>query len=204
MDDKSTSIQSLHQGDDPEVVNQVMQKYNQISDLNRDDQMSMPAQLMPRPQSSGDIMELPPLHPNQQQMEQQFESRDMNQDLYRLNAQDPMLTQQFNQDMKKSRDFIQSQSTVDEGDYDEYEEDEYEEEVYKEPLWRRILNEMRIPFFIILFVFLFFNINFGFDKLLCRYPFFGNANYDCNWKGILLKAILVGVLSYISIRFLRV
>ena len=132
MGDKSTSIQSLHQGDDPEVVNQVMQKYNQISDLQRDDQMSMPTQLMPRPQSSGDIMELPPLHPNQQQMEQQFESRDMNQDLYRLNAQDPMLTQQFSQDLKKSRDFIQSQSTVDEGEYDEYEEDEYEEEEYKE------------------------------------------------------------------------
>ena len=46
-------------------------------------------------------------------------------------------------------------------DEDDYEEDDYEEiEEEVVPLWRKVLNELRIPIFIMVMVCLFFNKKF--------------------------------------------
>lgn len=202
-DDRSTPISSLNNQDDSEVVSKVLDKYNHLS---QNDHGEMASSLMPRPQPSGDILEMPPLHPDQRQLEEKFENRDFNSDIYKLSARDPILVQQYDQQVRKSKDYQRSNQETSRGggeeeDYEDYDEYEVMEE---EPYWRRMMNEMRIIFFIVLFVTLFFNCNFGVDKFLCKYPFFGNANYDCNWKGVLLKSILVGIFSYMAIRFIRV
>ncbi len=209
MDDMSTPISRLGGGgDDSQIVSKILDKYNSLNDINRVEQSDMATQLMPRPQSSVDIMELPPIDMNQRNMEERFENRDFNNELYNMNARDPIMVQQYENQLKKSKDFVGGQAPINnmdgEGDeieeYEEYEYDNYEEE----PLWRRWMNEARIVIFIVVFVTLFFNVNFGVDKVLCRYSFFGNENYDCNWKGVLLKSVLVGLFSYLAIRMIRV
>jgi hypothetical protein len=206
-DDMSTPISRLGSSDrrdSSRIASNIMDKYNSMNQMGQMEQSEMATNLMPRPQSSGDILEMPPMDSSIRDLEEKFENRDVNQQLYEMNARDPILVQQYNQQLKKSGDFLRTQAQVDqqEGDeeYEEYEDVEYEED----PLWRRWLNEARIVIFIVIFVTLFFNVNFGVDKYLCKYSFFGNENYDCNWKGVLLKSICVGLFSYLAIRFLRV
>jgi len=207
-DDMSTPISRLgasDRRDSSRIASNIMDKYNSMNQMGHMEQADMATNLMPRPQSSGDILEMPPMDPSMRDLEEKFENRDVNKELYEMNARDPILVQQYNQQLKKSNDYLRTQAQVNqpegEEEYEEYEDDEM---IYEEPLWRRWLNEWRIVIFIIIFVTLFFNVNFGVDKYLCRYAFFGNENYDCNWKGVLLKSICVGLFSYLAIRFLRV
>ena len=72
----------------------------------------MATNLMPRPQSSGDIMELPPIDMNQRNMEERFENRDFNSELYNMNARDPILVQQYDNQLKKSREFVHGQAPI--------------------------------------------------------------------------------------------
>ena len=206
-DDMSTPISRLGSSDrrdSSRIASNIMDKYNSMNQMGHMEQQDMATNLMPRPQSSGDILEMPPMDSSIRDLEEKFENRDVNQQLYEMNARDPVLVQQYNQQLKKTNDILRTQAQVDqpegEEEYEEYEDMEYEEE----PLWRRWLNEARIVIFIVIFVTLFFNVNFGVDKYLCRYTFFGNENYDCNWKGVLLKSMAVGIFSYMAIRFLRV
>ena len=206
-DDMSTPISRLGSSDrrdSSRIASNIMDKYNSMNQMGQMEQSEMATNLMPRPLSSGDILEMPPMDSSIRDLEEKFENRDVNQQLYEMNARDPVLVQQYNQQLKKSNDLLRTQAQVDqpegEEEYEEYEDMEYEEE----PLWRRWLNETRIVIFIVIFVTLFFNVNFGVDKYLCKYSFFGNDNYDCNWKGVLLKSICVGLFSYLAIRFLRV
>jgi outer membrane protein OmpA-like peptidoglycan-associated protein len=205
-DDMSTPISRLGSSDrrdSSRIASNIMDKYNSMNQMGQMEQSEMATNLMPRPQSSGEILEMPPMDSSIRDLEEKFENRDVNQQLYEMNARDPILVQQYNQQLKKSNDLLRTQAQVDqegEEEYEEYEDMEYEEE----PLWRRWLNETRIVIFIVIFVTLFFNVNFGVDKYLCKYSFFGNENYDCNWKGVLLKSICVGLFSYLAIRFLRV
>lgn len=206
-DDMSTPISRLGSSDrrdSSRIASNIMDKYNSMNQMGQMEQSEMATNLMPRPQSSGDILEMPPMDSSIRDLEEKFENRDVNQQLYEMNARDPVLVQQYNQQLKKSNDLLRTQAQVDqpegEEEYEEYEDMEYQEE----PLWRRWLNEARIVIFIVIFVTLFFNVNFSVDKYLCKYSFFGNDNYDCNWKGVLLKSICVGFFSYLAIRFLRV
>ncbi len=206
-DDMSTPISRLGSSDrrnSSKIASNIMDKYNSMNQMGQMEQADMATNLMPRPQSSGDILEMPPMDSNIRDLEEKFENRDVNQELYEMNARDPILVQQYNQQLKKTNDLLRTQAQVDQGEgeeeYEEYEDMQYEED----PLWRRWLNEARIVIFIVIFVTLFFNVNFGVDKYLCRYSFFGNENYDCNWKGVLLKSVAVGIFSYLAIRFLRV
>jgi hypothetical protein len=203
-DDMSTPISHLGSRKSSQIASNIMDKYNSMNQMGHMEQADMATNLMPRPQSSGDILEMPPMDPSMRDLEEKFENRDVNQELYEMNARDPILVQQYNQQLKKTNDVLRTQAQVDQGEgeeeFEEYEDVEYEED----PLWRRWLNEARIVIFIVIFVTLFFNVNFGVDKYLCRYSFFGNENYDCNWKGVLLKSICVGLFSYLAIRFLRV
>lgn len=203
-DDMSTPISHLGSRKSSQIASNIMDKYNSMNQMGHMEQADMATNLMPRPQSSGDILEMPPMDPSMRDLEEKFENRDVNQELYEMNARDPILVQQYNQQLKKTNDLLRTQAQVDQGEgeeeFEEYEDVEYEED----PLWRRWLNEARIVIFIVIFVTLFFNVNFGVDKYLCKYSFFGNENYDCNWKGVLLKSICVGLFSYLAIRFLRV
>ncbi len=203
-DDMSTPISHLGSRKSSQIASNIMDKYNSMNQMGHMEQADMATNLMPRPQSSGDILEMPPMDPSMRDLEEKFENRDVNQELYEMNARDPILVQQYNQQLKKTNDVLRTQAQVDQGEgeeeFEEYEDVEYEED----PLWRRWLNEARIVIFIVIFVTLFFNVNFGVDKYLCRYSFFGNENYDCNWKGVLLKSVAVGIFSYLAIRFLRV
>lgn len=205
MDD-STPISSLHgddrnSGDDNKFVNKLMDKYVA---LEKNEQMDMANMLMPRPQPGGEMSELPPLDRNQRDMEEKFENRDLNKDLFQLNAQDPILMRQFEQELQNSRNYIKGQNMMEAPEMNEDDYDEYEEMEYEEPLWRKILNEVRIPIVIVIYIFLFFHINIGFDKLLCRYPFFGNQHNQCYWTGTLLKAVFVGIFSYITLRYIKI
>lgn len=206
-DDKSTPISALNNGnDDSEVVSQVLEKYTNLNDNNRNDHQRMSQDLMPRPSPGGDIMQLDPINPNQRQMEERFENRDINAQLYNMNGQDPMLMQDYQRQLDKSNQYIRSQQREqmgdDEEEYEEYEEIEY---VDDQPAWRRTLNEVRIPVIIFIFVFIFFNKNFMVDKFICKYNFFGNPeHYECNWKGVLLKCVIVALFAYITIRFIKI
>ncbi len=203
MDDKSTPISSLNNHDDSEVVSQILEKYNNLQDTQKGDHEMMASQLMPRPLSGNELMDLPPLQPNQQMMENQFENRDLNSEMYKMNGQDPIIMSEYNKQMQQTNSYLRDQNPQVMDDDEEYVE--YEEIEDTEPMWRKISNEVRIPVFIMIFIFIFFSSEIGFDKLICKYPFFGDStHYDCNWKGTLLKALIVGILAYLSIRFIRI
>jgi hypothetical protein len=206
-DDKSTPISALGgSSDDSEIVSQVLEKYNNLNDSNRDEHQMMASQLVPS-SSPRDIPELRSMNPGQDRLEEQFENRDMNNQLYKMNGQDPMIMADYQRQLQKSNEYIRNErmeqrGNQDDEEYEEYEEIEYEE---PEPMWRRVLNEIRIPFIIFIFVFLFFNRNFMVDKYICRYSFFGDSqHYECNWKGVLLKALIISILSYVTIRYIRI
>ena len=180
MDDKSTPISNLNnKNDESEVVNQILKKYNNLED--------------------GDGST--PLN----NMENQFENRNLNQEMYDLKADNIAYQDHYEKELQRTNNKnIQNVMNV-QNVNDQYieDEDEYEEyEVVQLPLWKRILNEIRIPFYIIIFILILFNSSF--DKLLMyKFPFFGNQFNDCNTYGFLLKAFLVSLLSYIFIRFIR-
>jgi len=189
-DEKSTPISSLNnKGDDSEVVNQILSKYNS---LGSDGQQQQGGGGMPQET-------LPPLNRNIPQMEQQFENRNLNEELYQLNSKNIAYEDHYKKELNrvnKNDDNQEGQEYYDEDAYDEYEIEEV-------PLWRRVLNELRIPIYIFIFILIFFNCSF--DKFLIgKIPILGNQFNECNTYGILSKAFLVSLLSYLLIRFLRV
>jgi hypothetical protein len=182
MDDKSTPIESLNnKGDESEVVNQILSKYNNLQD---------------GPQDS-----IPPMNKNITQMENQFENRNLNQELYDLGSKNVGYDDHYSKEMKRANSF----NNPNQGDLEEpYEDENYEEyEIEEVPLWRRVLNEIRIVLYIFIFVIVFFNCSF--DKFFVgKLPYFGNQFNECNTYGVLLKALFVSLLSYIFIRFIRI
>jgi hypothetical protein len=182
MDEKSTPIESLNNKiDDTEVVNNILSKYNNL----QDGQTSIQA-----------------LNNNIPQMEQKFENRDLNEEIYNLSSNNVAYNDHYQKEIQRtsSQQNHQQNNQQDDEQYEEQYEDEYE---YVEvPLWKRILNEVRIPFFIFIFILVISNCTF--DKfLLSKLPIFGNKFNECNTYGILLKAFLISVLSYLFIRFVR-
>ena len=180
MDDKSTPIESLNRNDDSEVVNQILNKYNNLG--NNDGTM-------------------PPLNQNIPQMENNFENRNLNQEMFEHSSNNVVYKEHFDKELKRTQQFnqpIHDQSNYDEDD----DEDDDEYEVIEIPLWRRILNELRIPLFIFIMILLLSNCSF--DKLLVqRIPFLGNQFNECNTYGFLLKVFLMALFSYLLIKFIR-
>lgn len=180
MDDKSTPIESLNNmKDSPDVVNQVLSKYNGLQDGT-----------------------LPPLNNSIPQLEQNFENRNLNHEIYNLNSENVQYDDHYKNELNKTKQYNQR---VKQNDEEEYDEEEYEEEyeIIEQPLWRRILNEIRIPLFIFIFVILFTNCYF--DKILIsKIPILGNQFNDCNTYGFFFKAFLISLISYIFIRFIRI
>ena len=179
MDDKSTPIESLNnKGVDSEVYNNILSKYNNLQDG----------------QTS-----IPPLNPEILQMENQFENRNLNQEMYNLSKND-QYSQHYQKELQRSKQYIEPQQDNDE----QYDDEEYEEyEIVEVPLWRRVLNELRIPLFILILILVLYNCSF--DKFLInKIPKLGNQFNECNTYGFFIKAFLVAILSYLLIKFVRI
>lgn len=178
MDDKSTPIESLNNHtDESQVVNQILSKYNNLDD-------------------NANNM-LPPMNPDVSQMEDRFENRNLNQEIYNHSSDNNPYKEHYKNEQKRLQHYSKESLNEQEDDEDE----EYEEyEMVEIPLWRRVLNEIRIPLFIIIFIIAFSNCSF--DKMLIKtLPIMGNQFNDCNTYGFLFKAFLISVFSYILIRF---
>lgn len=182
MDDKSTPISSLNnRGDESEVVNQILSKYNNLENGQTN---------------------IPSMNPNVAVMENKFEDRNLNQEMYDLNSKNIAYNDHYDKELKRTSEYNNKKNIeqVDEIEYEDEYEDEYE--VVEIPLWKRIINEIRIPLFIFIFILTFSNC--GFDKfLITKVPFLGNPFNECNTYGFLLKALLISIFSYIFIRFIR-
>jgi len=178
MDDKSTPISSLNNhSNDNDALNQIINKYN--------------------PVSSGES-ELPPINPQIAQMEKKFENRNLNSEMYE-HGSNPIYEEHYKDEMQRIQ---KTKKNVYEKPVEE-EYEEYEEYIIEEtPLWKVILNQFRIPFFIFIFIVLFFNCTFD-RKLIQMIPMLGTAFYECNTYGFLFKTFIVSILSYLFIYFVR-
>ncbi len=182
MDDKSTPIESLNnRNEDSQVVDNILSQYNNLQDNSN--------------------TTLPPMNPNITQMENQFENRNFNQEIYSHSSDNNAYKEHYQNEQKRVQQFNKNQPDDVQDDYEE--DDDYEEyEMVEIPLWRRVLNEIRIPLFIIIFVILFSNCTF--DKTLLKFlPIMGNQFNECNTYGFLFKAFLISLFSYLLIRFVR-
>jgi hypothetical protein len=182
MDDKSTPIESLNnKGDESEVVNQILTKYNNLEDGQTN---------------------IPPMNSNMSQMEDQFENRNLNKEIYDLSSNNVPYQDHYQKEVRRVNQYNKNEQYEDDEQYEDADEDYEEYEVIELPLWKRILNELRIPFYIFIFILLFFNGTF--DKFFInKVPFFGNQYNECNTYGYLLKVFVISLLSYLFIRFLR-
>jgi hypothetical protein len=179
MDEKSTPIESLNnRSDDSEVVNKILSKYNNLQD-------------------GSTTIETPN---NIAEMENNYENRNLNKEIYDLNSNNIQYKEHYQNDLNRRSQYQKLDDVNEnENDYEEYEE---EYEVIETPLWKRILNEIRIPLFIFLVILILFNCTF--DKLLLsKIPKLGNQFNECNTYGFLLKVFVVSLLSYILIKFIR-
>ena len=178
-DDKSTPLASLNnKKDDSKVVNDILSKYNNL-------------------QESPDGT-LPPADPNIPQMEKEFESRDMNNQLYNMNSDNTQFRDHAENEKRRIDSLNQPNDEYypDEEDFDEYELEEM-------PLWKKIVNEVRVPLFIFLMILVFMSSMM--DKtLIKKLPFLGNQFNEINTKGFLVKAVICSLIAYIIIRFIRV
>ena len=178
-DSKSTPIASLNnKKDDSNVVNEILTKYNNLQE---------------NPEGT-----LPPSDPSIPQMEKEFESRDMNNQLYNMRADDTQFKEHSQNEKRRIQDSIKppQEEYYDEEDYDEYEIEEL-------PLWKKIVNEIRVPLFIFLMILVFMSEMTN-KTLIQKVPFLGNIYNEINTKGFLLKAVLCSLVAYVLIRFIRV
>lgn len=200
MADKSTPIASLNnRADESEVVNQILTKYNNLQDGQSD---------------------IPPQNPKTAEMEDNFENRNLNQEMYNLKADNVAYNEHHKKEIQRTTQYqkntppknIQSnnieyedeneyEDELDELDENDNSEDEYE--IIEIPLWKRIINEIRIPLFIFIFTIVISNSIFD-KQLIKKVPFFGNQFNECNTYGFLLKAFLIAILSYIFIKFVKI
>ena len=178
-DDKSTPLSNLNnKSDDSQVVNDILSKYNNLQD--------------------GQEGTLPPANPNIPQMEKEFESRNMNEQLYNMNADNTQFKEHSQNEQMRLNQMNKpvEEEYADEEDYDEYEIEEM-------PLWKKIVNELRVPLLIFLMIIVFMSTNF--DKtLIKKLPFLGDQFNEVNTKGFLLKALICSLIAYVLIRFIRV
>jgi len=185
MDNQSTPIDHLNNNsDDTQVVNQILDKYNTLQ--------------------SG-ASELPPLNSSISNMEKQFDNRNLNAEVFSHSSQNVAYQNDYKNEVQRTKQFQQQQQMQQQPQQqdDEYEEDEYEEiEEEVVPLWRKVLNELRIPIFIMVMVCLFLNKRF--EKFFVKsISFFGNQFNEVNCYGFTVLAFLVSISSYLMIRFVR-
>lgn len=187
MDEKSTPIANLNnRSDDSEVVNEILNKYNNLQNA--------PLQAPPQ----------------QTDLEESFENRNLNNEMYNANMDNTSYKQHYEGEVQrvKTQQYQQQpqqqmMQQPQDGNDDDNEYEEYEEyEMVELPLWKRVVNDLRIP--LIIFVLILFFFNPMFDKfLVSKVPYLGNQYNEANTYGFLFKALLVAVLSYILIKFVK-
>ncbi len=182
MDEKSTPIESLNnQKDDSQVVNQILNKYNSLEQ---------------NPEGT-----LPPQDKNIPEMENKFENRDLNNQMFEMQSDNTQFKDHSLKEQARVQQYNQPQGD-DESAFEE--DDEYDEyEVEEIPLWKRIVNEIRVPLLIFLMILVFMSQTN--DKLLIKkMPFLGDQFNEINTTGFLIKAFLCSMIAYVLVRFIRV
>ena len=178
-DEKSTPLSSLNnKGDDSNVVNQILDKYNSLEQ---------------NPEGT-----LPPQDKNIPVMEEQFENRDLNKQMFQMASDNTQYKQHADSEQARIQNY--EQPPDDDSEY----EDEYEEyEMEEMPLWKKIVNEIRVPL-IIFGVVVLFMLSVNDSMLVRRCALLGDNFNDINTTGFLVKAFLCAIVAYILIRFIRV
>ncbi len=169
---------------DPEMANSILSQFNEMN-------------VSPEGGYHGD---LPPINPEIPMMEHDMEQRNMNRELENMRYLNPVAHIEAQKQAAAAEAAYYQQQQY-EGDGDEDVDDDY---VEPPPLWKKVLNEMRIVVFVMIMVLFLFNATF--NKLLTTYVPYLRLNlytYETTTLGTVLKALLVGVLSYALIRFVR-
>ena len=149
-------------------------------------------------------------------MENDFENRNLNQEMYNLKADNVAYNDHHKKETQRASQY-QKNTPTNNVEYEDDNEDEYEPEpdadedsnyedeyeIIEVPLWKRIINEIRIPLFIFIFTIIISNSIFD-KQLIKKVGFFGNQFNECNTYGFLLKAFIIALLSYIFIKFVKV
>lgn len=190
MDSQSTPIESLNSQDDSQAVNNVLAKFNNLQ---------IPSQ--PSIGGSTSISELPPINRDIPQMEKQFENRNLNTEMYSHSSQNVAYENDYNNEMRRVSKYGNKAPQQEQYEDDEY---EYEDEIVVDeiPLWKKVLNEIRIPLFIMIVSLIFFNKKF--EKTFVKsVAFFGNQFNEVNIYGFIVLCFIVSIISYLMIRFIR-
>ena len=188
MDSQSTPIESLNTPDDSQAVNNMLTKFNNLQ--------------MPGQQTS--ISELPPINRDIPKMEQQFENRNINTEVYNHNSQNVAYENDYSNEMRRVSKYDKKAQVVEQYEDDDENEYEYEDDNYVDetPLWKKVMNEVRIPLFIMIVSLIFFNKKF--EKTFVKtISFFGNQFNEVNIYGFVVLCFIVAIVSYLMIRFIR-
>ena len=191
MDEKFTPLENLNNSssDDSQVVNNILSTYNNMQHGN----------------------ELPS-SPDMQHLENKFENRDLNNDLYTRNSDNTPYEKDYVKQKKRIEQYTKSnprnnrhsRDEDEDEDYEDEDEGDYEEfEIQNVPLWKQIVNNVKIPLFI--FIFIMICLNKHTQKLLLNnVVFFADKYNDLNMIGFSLLAVLASVLAYIFIKIVHV
>ena len=145
---------------------------------------------------------LPSKDSNIPKMEESFENRNLNSEMYKLKADNSQYAQhQASEKQRLSQMQQQNVEYDDDGDNDDESYEEYE--IEELPLWKKIVNEIRIPLFIFLSIILVMSTSSN-KLLISKVPFLGNEYNELNTVGFLLKAFICALIAYILVRFIRV
>ncbi len=189
--DMSTPIDSLDQNQshiqdtNPDVANSILDKFNNLN-------------ISPNEGYQGD---LPPINPQIPMMEHDMENRNRNAALEEMRYMNPVshIEAQKQQQMMMEQQMM-AQQYADEDD----EDDEYEEMIETTPMWKKILNELRIVVFVLIMVLFIFNNHFNkFLTQIIPYLRLNSYSYDTNNLGTFFKALIIGIFSYLLIRFVK-
>jgi hypothetical protein len=184
MDEKSTPLSSLNnKPDDTDTVNQILSKYNTLQNNNG----SIPAK-----------------DNNIPKMEQEFEDRNLNSEMYKLKADNSQYAQHQASEKQRINSIQQQQQQQQNIEYEDEDDVSYDEyEIEELPLWKKIVNEIRIPLFIFLSIILVMS-SYSNKLLITKVPFLGNEYNDVNTIGFLIKAFVCALIAYVLVRFIRV
>ena len=183
----STPIDSLNNNQpqihdtDPNVANSILDKFNNMN-------------ISPNEGYQGD---LPPINPQIPIMEHDMENRNRNAQLEEMRYMNPIAHIEYQKQQQMMMD-AQYQ------DAEEVEDDEEYEVVETNPTWKKVLNEIRIVVFVLIMVLFIFNNHFNkFVTQIIPYLRLNNYSYDTNNLGSVFKASIVGIFSYLLIRFVK-
>lgn len=187
----STPINSLDEGQsydtDPNVANSILDKFNNMN-------------ISPNDGYQGD---LPPLNPQIPMMEHDMENRDRNAQLEEMRYMNPVSHIEAQKQQQIMHQQMMEAQYQEQDDTESMEDDDYEF-IETNPMWKKVLNEIRIVIFVLIMVLFIFNNHFNkFVTQIIPYLRLNSYSYDTNNFGSAFKALIVGIFSYLLIRFVK-